>query len=194
MQDQPAPSRDSATAFTLREAAAELGISLNTLRRRISAGQIDAERVHRPQGHVWQVYLHRAATQEHRSDGTVQRDGATVQQPPTAPAPAEAMVSLIQTTIGTVLGPLVGQLDAQRQTIERQAGEIAELREDRGRLTAEVEALKVSQAQQDAHPGPVAPIPATDARVPLTARLRALAPWVFGVLMIIIVGVMLWTR
>jgi hypothetical protein len=36
-------------------------------------------------------------------------------------APAtEAMVSLIQTTIGTVLGPLVGQLDVQHQTIKRQ--------------------------------------------------------------------------
>jgi len=50
------------------------------------------------------------------------------------------MVSLIQTTIAAVLGPLVGQLDAHRQTVERQAGELANLREDRGRLTAELEA------------------------------------------------------
>jgi hypothetical protein len=151
MQDQPAPSRDGATAFTLREAAAELGISLNTLRRRISAGQIDAERVHRPQGHVWQVYLHRAATQEHRSNVTVQQDGATVQQPASVPPAAEAMVSLIQTTIGTILGPLVAEQSALRQTVERQAERVAELERENGRLSADLEhaATTVEELRED---------------------------------------------
>jgi excisionase family DNA binding protein len=54
---QAAPSQHPATAFTLQEAAAILGVSLNTLRRRIDAGQVRAERVERPQGHVWRVYL-----------------------------------------------------------------------------------------------------------------------------------------
>jgi hypothetical protein len=189
--DQDAATTVATASVTVEQAAAILGVSVTTVRRRIRAGSLRAEEARRPQGPVWLVYLPADAT-----PATAERPSATssaATAPTTTPA-ADAMVSLIQTTIGTVLGPLVGQLDAQRQTIERQAGEIAELREDRGRLTAEVEALKVSQAQQDAHPGPVAPIPATDARVPLTARLRALAPWVFGVLMIIIVGVMLWTR
>jgi hypothetical protein len=63
---------------------------------------------------------------------------------PTMTPAANAMVSLIQTTIGTILGPLVGQLDGQRLTIERQAETIAELREDRGRLSAELASARMS--------------------------------------------------
>ena len=50
------------------------------------------------------------------------------------------MVSLIQTTVGTVLGPLVGQLDAQRQTIERQAEQLASQAETIGELRAQLAA------------------------------------------------------
>ena len=57
------------------------------------------------------------------------------------PAPREAMVSLIQTTIGTVLGPLVAELAASRQTIERHAETIGDLR-------AENRALRAAQTQQ----------------------------------------------
>jgi hypothetical protein len=46
----------------------------------------------------------------------------------TPKAPAEALVSLIQTTIATVLGPLVAELAANRQ-----------LERDHGRQTAELE-------------------------------------------------------
>jgi hypothetical protein len=42
-------------------------------------------------------------------------------------------------TIGTVLGPLVSQVGALRQTVERQSEEIADLREERGRHAAELE-------------------------------------------------------
>jgi hypothetical protein len=42
------------------------------------------------------------------------------------------MVSLIQTTIGAILGPLVGQVDAQRE-----AEFVVELERENGRLTAE---------------------------------------------------------
>jgi hypothetical protein len=66
----------------------------------------------------------------------------------------------------------------QAETIQQQSGVIAELREDRGRLTAEIEALRTSQAQQGANPGPEAPALTTDALVPLPARLSYLAPWV----------------
>jgi len=53
---------------------------------------------------------------------------------------ADAMVSLIQTTIGTVLGPLAGQLNAHRQTVERQAETIREQAEQIGELRATVAA------------------------------------------------------
>jgi hypothetical protein len=64
-------------------------------------------------------------------------DGAAAVTPT---AQAEAMVSLIQTTIATVLGPLVGQIDAQRQTIERQAEQLVSQAEIIGRLGAELDA------------------------------------------------------
>ena len=67
------------------------------------------------------------------------------------------MVSLIQTTIGTVLGPLVGQLDAQRQTIERQADKlvkqaetIGELRDENRALAARTEAQTVESTTEAA--------------------------------------------
>ena len=46
------------------------------------------------------------------------------------------MMSLIQTTIGTVLGPLVGELAAARQTNERQAAQLVEQAETIGELRA----------------------------------------------------------
>jgi hypothetical protein len=48
------------------------------------------------------------------------------------------MVSLIQTTIATVLGPLVAELAASRQTIERHADRVAKLERENGRLAAEL--------------------------------------------------------
>lgn len=56
------------------------------------------------------------------------------------PPAAEAMVSLIQTTIATVLGPLVGELQACRQTNERQAEQLVSQAEVIGTLRAELAA------------------------------------------------------
>ena len=58
------------------------------------------------------------------------------------------MVSLIQTTIGTVLGPLVGQLDAQRLMIERQAEQLVGQAETIGELRAQISTLEASGAWQ----------------------------------------------
>jgi len=142
MQDRAAPSQDPSTPFTLRAAAEVLGISLNTLRRRIAAGQVKAERVERPQGFVWQVYLDGAApSQVNGSDGTVQRDGAgTVQQPPTDIMRAEAMAAYTR----SLLEPLV----AHAAELE---GAVRELERENGRLVAE---LAAAQAQIDTHRTP----------------------------------------
>jgi excisionase family DNA binding protein len=149
MQEDVAPSRDRSAAFTLREAAAVLGISLNTLRRRIAAGQIRAERVQRPQGHVWQVHLHGAATQEHRADSTVPLHGAvTVQQPPAALAQAEAMATYTR----SLLDPLVTRMAEQE-------GIIRELERENGRLSAENRALEAHTAPQNVETTKEAPAP-----------------------------------
>lgn len=47
---------DSSVRFqpsTLPEAARILGVSESTVRRLVKAGKLEAERVLRPQGHVW---------------------------------------------------------------------------------------------------------------------------------------------
>ncbi len=129
MQDAAAPFRDRSAAFTLRDAAAVLGISLNTLRKRIAAGQIRAERAERAQGHVWRVYLDGADRSINPPGDTVQQDGAgTVQDPPTNLLRAEAMAAYTR----SLLEPLTAAL-------ERSQGEVAGLREQRGRLSAELE-------------------------------------------------------
>ena len=150
MQDRAAPSQDRAPAFTLREAADVLGVSLNTLRRRIAAGQVRADRIQRPQGHVWQVYLDGAAPCRDGSGGTVQRDGAgTVQQPPADLMRAEAMATYTR----SLLEPLVARLAEQEQIIREQAEQIGSLR---AQLAAAEDRL-TRPAVQNAQQGPSAP-------------------------------------
>src|SRR5215211_2385217 len=51
---------DSSVRFqpsTLPEAARILGVSESTVRRLVKAGKLEAERVLRPQGHVWMVMV-----------------------------------------------------------------------------------------------------------------------------------------
>jgi excisionase family DNA binding protein len=45
------------SGVSVEEAAHLLGISTNTVRRRIKQGSLQAERVSRPQGYVYRVYL-----------------------------------------------------------------------------------------------------------------------------------------
>ena len=150
---------------TVEQAAAILGVSVTTVKRRIRAGALRAEEVSRPQGTVWLVYVppaaDRAAISGHAPTGAV----ATA--PVTTPG-ADAMVSLIQATIATVLGPLVGQLDALRQTAERHADRVAELERENGRLVAELAAARAP----DPSPNPPTPID----------RWGAVAPWALGLL------------
>src|SRR5437868_876390 len=108
------------TQVTVAEAAAILGVNVVTVRRMIKRGQLEAERVHRPQGSAYLVTLPGHGAPDGTPTEQPVRDVPRTQGTPTPPA-ADAMVALIQATIGTVLGPLVGELAASRQTIERQA-------------------------------------------------------------------------
>lgn len=126
---------------TIEQAAALLNVSASTIRRRIRAGSLQVTETHRPQGTVWLVHLPPSVTPaaEAATVDTAPVDTAPTAQPAPPLAQAEAISGLVQATVATVLGPLVGQLDAQRQTIERQADTIADLREERGRQSAELE-------------------------------------------------------
>jgi len=135
------------------EAAAILGVSLATVRRMIRAGRLQAERVERPQGIAYVVLL--PPDGGHRS-GTDQQVGTSARANQSSSDPAaEALVSLVRTTIAGVLGPLVAQLDAHRLMVEHAQGQITWQAEMIGRLTAErdaaraeLAALKVALAEQ----------------------------------------------
>jgi hypothetical protein len=125
------------------------------------------------------------------------------------PAQAKALATLVQATLTPIIAPLVAELAATRQTSERRADRIAELERENGRQGAELEraastvvalskendALKASQAKQDANLRTISRSPPRGAMVPLPARLRAFAPWVLAVLAIVAVIVLLvWPR
>jgi hypothetical protein len=100
---------------------------VNTLRRRIAAGQVRAEQVQRPQGYAWRVYLD---SRHPPTDPTVrppdQDATGSLPQPPTQLAQADALASLIQATLTPIIGPLVAELTASRQANERQAERMSE--------------------------------------------------------------------
>jgi hypothetical protein len=76
------------------------------------------------------------------------------------------MVSLIQTTIGTILGPLVAELAASRQANERSQDRVAALERENGRLSAELDALRAAQT----------PVPAQETASPVETPMEPSAP------------------
>src|SRR5687767_6167404 len=70
MSQEHAPPGHS---YTLREAASILGRSVSAVRRQITSGQIRAERVQRPQGSVWRVYLDGDGLERDRSVTVAER-------------------------------------------------------------------------------------------------------------------------
>lgn len=187
MQDRPGP-------FTLREGAAALGISLNTLRRRIATGQVRAERAGRPQGFVWQVHLDGAAPSQDGANETVQRDRpGTVHQPATALAQAEAMATYTR----SILEPLVARLAEQEVIIRDQAEAIGRLEE---RL-APAPPAAAPQRPQAAGGAPNPPDPAPEPSpppepfswpLPSHPTIRALAPWLVLLALVAVVVLLAW--
>jgi excisionase family DNA binding protein len=117
----------TATApVTVERAAAVLGVSASTVRRRIRDGTLRAESVSRPQGVVWLVHLPADATA-----------GVNLPPPPagavgTAPVTAsDAMIAYTR----SLLEPLVAAL-------ERSQSRTAELERENGELTAHLTAAE----------------------------------------------------
>jgi excisionase family DNA binding protein len=183
------------TRVTVAEAASALGVTVVTIRRMIKRGQLEGERVIRPQGSAYLVKLPRDGTGDATSTEQVAQDMSRTQG--TAPAPAaEAMVSLIQTTIATVLGPLVAELAASRQTNERQADRIAELERENGRLTERLESATPAHSPVAADLTPEVPEATTDAPLAVWRSWRGLAPWLLGLVLAIgaVVVLLAWGR
>jgi len=158
VSDHGAPTTVATVPVSVEQAAAILGVSVTTVRRRIRAGTLRAEEARRPQGPVWLVYLPADATPPTTSD----QAGATVVA--TAPTTAgDAMIAYTQ----TLLGPLVAAL-------ERAQTRNAELERAVGRLQAENDALRASQTQQGANLSVSGPEPAQEPSAPAEP---VSAPW-----------------
>src|SRR4051794_2332883 len=150
---------------TLPEAARILGVSESTVRRLVKAGKLEAERVLRPQGHVWMVRVPAPSTDPPADPP--RWIGASPANPPEQPAPLAAWVT-------SVLEPLVTELGPSRQRIEPLARE-------NGRLAAENDALRASQQPQagstapDPQEPPTEPAPAPEPTpwpIPPTPNVR----------------------
>jgi hypothetical protein len=70
---------------------------------------------------------------------------------------------MIQATLTPIIAPLVGELAASRQTIERQADQLVGLAETIGTFRAEIEALRSRTAVQTVEPTTVHLYPYCDA-------------------------------
>ena len=129
MEAPAASHRGGFQPVTLPEAARILGVSESTVRRLVKAGKLEAERVLRPQGYVWMVAVPAPSADP---PGTRRQVGTAEGNHPPG---SDALTAWTR----SVLEPLVAELSLSRQTIERQAEQIADLREARGRLLAELE-------------------------------------------------------
>ena len=166
----PSPSRPGTyQAMSIADAARVLNISETTARRMVKSGRLEAERVERPQGHVWLVRVPSPASDQVNSRHDL---GAVAPaDPPGQPALAAWMTS--------VLEPLVAELRLSRERIEALADERAQFRAERDAARAELAAVRAPQSPQEA---PGAPQPVTPTMGPVYGRLRILAPWLLGLL------------
>jgi excisionase family DNA binding protein len=109
--------------MSVEEAARALRCSPNTIRRYIQRGRVRAERLARPQGYAWRVYLEAPPTMGDTSQPETSH-AVTSQVPPEVPP--------------TWLVPLAQELAAARTMIAHQAEQI-------GRLTAELEQARAAE-------------------------------------------------
>lgn len=110
---------------TIREAAEILGVSVDTVRRRLRGGMLEGERVETPQGYVWYVEI---------------PDGVSPEQVPTQPP--------MQANVAEILAMLRQQLAVKDEQIGTQSQMMEAMRQEHAR---EVEQLHVllQTAQQN---------------------------------------------
>jgi excisionase family DNA binding protein len=135
----PASHREGFQPATLPEASRLLGVSESTVRRMVKAGRLEAERVLRPQGHVWMVMVPLPSTEP--SAGSHQASAREGEQPSSGDA--------LATWTRSVLEPLVAELSLMRQANERQAGQLISQAETLGRQGAELERARAERDAAD---------------------------------------------
>jgi hypothetical protein len=183
------------TPVTIEQAAAILGVSASTIRRRIRAGALQVTETHRPQGTVWLVHLPPGVTPaaEAATVDTAPVDTAPTAQPTPALAQADALASLIQATLTPIIAPLVGELAASRQALERQAGEVRELEREVGRVSALLDSARAQIRTLTAPTASQSVEPATEPSV-LFLRRRWLWVAVLIAFVVLTAWLLAWPR
>jgi hypothetical protein len=173
-------------SYSLQDAAVLLGVSINTLRKRIRAGQVQAERVQRPQGYVWQVYVETLQPPDSPgSDPPSQEAPSRLQQPPQALMQAEAMAAYTR----SLLEPLVATIERQADQLVSQAETIGSLRADLAVARAAISSLEARIAPQTVEPTSELP----------DRPLRFWQPWwmimgAIAVAIVLAVALLAWPR
>jgi hypothetical protein len=128
-----------------------LGVSLNTLRRKIASGEIRAERVSRPQGHVWRVHLdgqhETASTAQHADQHPEQDAGSTLQQPAVEIQRAEVMASFLTPLLQQAMQPLVDELSQARRQMVEQAERLGAVQAELTQAKERILALEAPKAE-----------------------------------------------
>jgi excisionase family DNA binding protein len=138
-QSTAAVGTSPAVGMSVEAAARALGVSINTVRRRVKTGELRSERVRRPQGYAIRVYL---PTQVPAA-GTCQEVPAHEDVPNGAAAPAHQVPTDVQRAEAlaaygaTLLAPVLADLERLQRENRDQAEQI-------GRLTAELEAARAA--------------------------------------------------
>ncbi len=172
--------------YSIKDAAAHLGVSVNTVRRWIREGRLRTERVSRPQGYV--VYVHlpeHVPTSEQVSEEA--REHHVSEHVPIVHdlARAEAMAAYTR----SLLEPFVARM-AEQEAI------IRELERENGRLTAELAAVHLPDPEPapDPFPAPIPPAPNVAPRFNCWRGRLAVAATVLLTLVIALVAAPTWVR
>lgn len=122
------PSQNGATPYTLHEAAQLLGVSLNTVRRKIARGELKATQAPRPQGHVWHVWLERTQdAAQHPPQGSTQDAANGYVQDAARLLPtdrAEQLVQVLTPLVEAATAPLRVELSEMRATLSQRDQEL----------------------------------------------------------------------
>jgi excisionase family DNA binding protein len=155
---------------SVAEAARALGVSPETVRRRIKSGEIEARRAIRSQSTVWEVSLplttprgvpplapvtdHTVASPLESEHATSATSDVALHPSPRLDATPEASVPLVAS-----IARLIAELAEVRVISDRRADQLVSQAETIGELRAEVAALKAAQATTVAPTAPLSPEP-----------------------------------
>lgn len=171
---QDATAHPTTRQVSVAEAARELGISPETVRRWIKSGRLEARRAIRPQGTVWEVSLPVTTPRGVPPVTPVIGHGEASLSEPGHATPAAAWHPLPplahHTTDATVLvasiARLIVELAEVRVISDRRADQLVSQAETIGQLRAEVAALKAAQAVPAAPTAPEPPEPSSEPPAP----------------------------